>query len=50
MSFTFGNVQVEEVTIENGLHATGHDGDQIKEALEVEPVHPVQQVQRAVRP
>jgi len=44
-----GDVQVEEVAVQDGLHHAGHDGDQVEEALGVVAVHPVEEVQAAVQ-
>lgn len=45
---TFSNVQVEEVAVEDGLDDTGHHGDEVEEALEVEAPDPVDEIERAV--
>ena len=45
---TFGNVQVEEVTVEDRLDTAGDDGDQVEEALEVVAIDPVEEVEGAV--
>lgn len=45
---TFGNVQIEKVTVENRLDYAGEDDDQIVVSLGEVPVHPVEQVQRTV--
>lgn len=45
---TPGNVKVEEVTVENRLHHTGHHSNLVKEALGVVAPHPVGQVQGSV--
>jgi len=44
-----GYVQVEEVAVEDGLNDAGNDGDEVKEALRVVAVNPVEQVQAAVQ-
>lgn len=44
----FSDVQVEEVTIQDGLHNTGNDGDQIKETFKVVSPDPVDQVEGTV--
>ena len=46
---TLGDVEIEEVAVEDGLHTSGHDGDQIKEALRVVAVDPVEDVQSPVQ-
>lgn len=47
--FTFRDVEIEEVAVEDSLDATGDYSDQVEESLEVETVHPVENVQGAVR-
>lgn len=47
---TFCDVKVEEVTIENSLDDPSHDGNHVKEALEVEPPDPVEEVEGAIDP
>lgn len=47
---TFCDVKVEEVTIENSLDDPSHDGDHVKEALEVEPPDPVEEVEGTIDP
>lgn len=42
---TFGDVQVEEVAVEDGLDHTGHNGDQVEEAFEVVTPEPVEDVE-----
>lgn len=49
LSFTFGYVQVEEVTIQYCLDATSNHSDRIEEALILEAVDPVEDVQGAVQ-
>jgi len=44
----FSDVQVEEVTIQDGLHDTSNDGDQVKEAFKVVSPDPVDQVEGTV--
>jgi len=44
-----GDVQVEEVAVQNGLDDAGHDGDEVEEALAVVAVDPVEEVQAAVQ-
>lgn len=41
----FSDIKVEEVTVEDGLHQTGHNGDHVKEAFEVETPDPVEEVE-----
>lgn len=47
-TLTFGNVQIEEVTVENGLDCTGKDHNQVVVALRKVSVDPVQQVERPI--
>lgn len=46
---TFGDVKVEEVTVEDSLDHTSHDGDQIKEAFEVVTPDPVDDVEGPIQ-
>lgn len=41
----FGDIKVEEVTVEDSLDQTGHDGDQVKEAFKVETPDPVEEIE-----
>ena len=45
---TFRDVQVEEVTVQDGLDNAGHHSNEVEEALEVEAPDPVDEVQGAV--
>ena len=45
---TLGDVEIEEVAIEHGLDATGHHGNQVKEALRIVAVDPVEDVKGSV--
>ena len=45
---TFGDVEVEEVAVEDRLDQACHDGDEVEEALEVEAPDPVDEVQGSV--
>lgn len=47
---TSGEVEVEEVAVEDGLHDSGDHGDLVEEALCVVAPHPVGQVEGAVQP
>lgn len=47
--YTFSDVEIEEVTVENGLHDASHDSDDVEAVLVVVPVDPVEDVQAAVR-
>ena len=49
VKLTFRNIQVEEVTVEYCLHTASHHSNQVKEALEVVTVDPIQDVQGSVR-
>lgn len=44
----FGNVQVEEVTVQDGLDDTSHNGNHVKESLEVETPDPVEEIKGTV--
>ena len=44
----FCDVEIEEVTVEDGLDNSGHDSDDVIETLEVEAVDPVENVESAV--
>ncbi len=46
---TSGEVQIEEIAVEDGLDDTGHHGDLVDESLRVIAPHPVSEVQRAVQ-
>lgn len=46
---TFCDIKVEEVTIQDSLHHSGHDGDQIEEAFEIETPDPVEDVEGPVQ-
>jgi len=45
-----GDVEVEEVAVEDGLDAAGHDRDDVIERLSVVPVDPVENVEAPVGP
>lgn len=45
---TFGDVEVEEVAVEDRLDQACHDGDEVEEALEVVAPDPVEEIERAV--
>ena len=45
---TFGDVEVEEIAVEDRLDQAGHDGNEVKEALEVVAPDPVEEIERAV--
>ena len=47
-TLTFGDIKVEEVTVEDGLHHAGHNGDHVEETLEVKAPDPVEEVQGPV--
>lgn len=44
----FGDVKVKEVDVENGLHASGNNGDIVVESFVVESPDPVDEVQGSV--
>jgi len=44
----FRDVKIEEVAVEDGLDATGDDGDDVVEALEVVSVNPVGDVEGTI--
>lgn len=48
LSLTFGDVEVEEVQIEKGLHTACNDGNDVIEAFVVVPPHPVNNVECSV--
>lgn len=45
---TFCYIQIEEITVEDCLNHPSNNGDHVKEALKVEPPHPVDEVQSSV--
>lgn len=44
----FGDVEIEEVAVEDGLHHARDDGDEVEEALEVVAPDPVEEVEGSV--
>lgn len=46
---TFGDIKVEEVTVQDSLDHSGHDGDQIKEAFKVVTPDPVEDVEGPIQ-
>jgi len=46
--YTFSDIEIEEVTIENGLDAAGDDCNEVKEAFHVVAIDPVEDVQSSV--
>lgn len=46
---TFSNVQVEEVAVQDSLDNASHNGNHVKEALEVEAPDPVEEIQGSVQ-
>lgn len=44
----FGDIKVKEVTVEDSLDQSGHDGDQVKEAFEVETPDPVEEIESPI--
>lgn len=49
MTPTFGDIKVEEVTVEDSLDHTSHNGDHVKEALKVETPDPVEEIERPIQ-
>ena len=45
---TFSDIEIEEVTIEYSLYTAGNNCNEVKEALHVEAIDPVQYVQSTV--
>lgn len=45
---TFGDIKVEEVTVEDSLDHTGHDSDHVKEAFKVETPDPVEEIEGSI--
>lgn len=45
---TFGDIKIEEVTVEDCLDYARHDGDHVKEALEIETPNPVEEIKGPV--
>ena len=45
---TFGDIKVEEVTVEDSLDHARHNGNHVKEALKVETPDPVEEVEGAI--
>ncbi|KAG7222855.1 hypothetical protein INR49_016017, partial [Caranx melampygus] len=45
---TFGDIKVEEVTVEDSLDHTGHDSNHVKEAFEVETPDPVEEIEGSI--
>ena len=41
-SHTFSDIQIEEIAIQDGLHNTSNDCNNVKESLEVVTVDPVE--------
>lgn len=48
MLATFGDVEVEEIAVEDRLDQACHDGDEVKEALKVVAPNPVEEIECAV--
>lgn len=48
MLATFGDVEVEEIAVQDCLDQAGHNGDEVEEALEVIAPDPVKKIKRAV--
>lgn len=45
---TFCYIQIEEITVEDGLHHSSNNGNHVKESLKIEPPYPVDEVQGSV--
>lgn len=45
----FGDIKIEEVTVEDSLDHAGHDGNHVKEALKVETPDPIEEIQSPVQ-
>jgi len=45
LSLTLGNIQIEEVAVENCLNAASNDGNEVEEAFHVVAIDPVENVQ-----
>lgn len=50
VDITFGNIQVEEVTVKCCLNTSSNDGNKIIESLIIVSIDPIDNVQRAVNP
>lgn len=46
----FGDIKIEEVTVEDSLDHTSHYGNHVKEALKVETPDPVEEVKGPIQP
>ena len=44
----FGDVEIEEVAVEDGLHTTGNNGDDVIKAFAIVSVDPVEDVEATV--
>lgn len=47
-ALTFCYIQIEEITVENGLNDPSDNGNHVEESFEVEPPYPVNEVQSSV--
>lgn len=47
---TFGHIQVEEVTVEDGLYHPGHHCNLVVEIFSVVPPDPVSQIKSSIKP
>jgi len=43
-----GDVEIEEVTVQDSLHAASHNGDDVVETFAIEPEDPVEDVESTV--
>lgn len=46
---TFGDIKVEEVTVEDSLDHASHNSDHVEEALKVETPDPVEEIESSVQ-
>lgn len=45
----FSDIKVEEVTVEDSLDHSGHNGDHVEEALEIEAPDPVEEIEGPIQ-
>lgn len=45
----FGDIKVEEVTVEHSLDHTSHNGNHVKEALKIETPDPVEEIEGSIQ-
>lgn len=46
---TFGDIKIEEVTVEDSLNHSSYHGNQVKEALKIETPDPVEEIQGSIQ-